>query len=384
MPAMSKCYSDDWDHYLDNVATNSSILDSQKYQLTKAIQTLRKNLGESWPSESRETNHRVLWELRIISGAVSDGLIVIWGDSMSAAEKVEGFSRILAKIRRPDCFDGTIAELEIAGRLAGRGCLTEIEPRVGRKRPDLLVHDGKSRLFIEIKTLLTASETIRATNTTTGILAACRPIFPTGMIFKPLSEPHLKEVTGILEQETKRAIINKTDVMVDTDKVLKLYLVPDGLPERFKMLMEWHRKQKESGVMPSGSVRLYGPSDNVRQEYRTRIRINNFAKERQIPPEETGILILAGQFLFQDANDVERFVDSIIEAVYELKNIPAVVLVSAKTFGDTDAWTVEREDFISIRNRLYEGIWEDVVIVKNRFFEPEFDYENLKSLLRVN
>ena len=61
-----------------------------------------------------------------------------------------------------------------------------------------------------------------------------------------------------------------------------------------------------------------------------------------------------------------------------------MVLVSAKTFGDADAWTVEREDFISIRNRLYEGIWEDVVIVKNRFFEPEFDYENLKSLLRVN
>ena len=369
---MSKYYSDDWDHYLDNVATNSSIPDSQKYQLTKAIQTLRKNLGESWPSESRETNHRILWELRIISGAVSDGLIVIWGDSMSAAEKVEGFSKILAKIKRHDCFDGTIAELEIAGRLAGR------------KSPDLLIHDGKSRLFIEVKTLLTASETTKATNTTVGILAACRPIFPIGIIFKPLSEPHLKEVTGILEQEARRAIINKTDVMVDTDKVLKLYLVPDGLPERFKMLMEWHRKQKESGVMPSGSGRLYGPSDNVRQEYRTRIRISNFAKERQIPPEETGILILAGQFLFQDANDVEGFVDSIIEAVYELKNIPAVVLVSAKTFGDADAWTVEREDFIYIRNRLYEGIWEDVVIVKNRFFEPEFDYENLKSLLRVN
>ena len=381
---MSKYYSDDWDHYLDNVATNSSIPDSQKYQLTKAIQTLRKNLGESWPSESRETNHRILWELRIISGAVSDGLIVIWGDSMSAAEKVEGFSKILAKIRRHDCFDGTIAELEIAGRLAGRGCLTKIEPGAGRKSPDLLIHDGKSRLFIEVKTLLTASETTKATNTTVGILVACRPIFPIGIIFKPLSEPHLKEVTGILEQEAKRAIINKTDVMVDTDKVLKLYLVPDGLPERFKMLMEWHRKQKESGVMPSGSGRLYGPSDNVRQEYRTRIRISNFAKERQIPPEETGILILAGQFLFQDANDVEGFVDSIIEAVYELKNIPAVVLVSAKTFGDADAWTVEREDFIYIRNRLYEGIREDVVIVKNRFFEPEFDYENLKSLLRVN
>ena len=38
----------------------------------------------------------------------------------------------------------------------------------------------------------------------------------------------------------------------------------------------------------------------------------------------------------------------------------------------------------STKTGLYEGIREDVVIVKNRFFEPEFDYENLKSLLRVN
>ena len=150
---------------------------------------------------------------------------------MSAVEKVEGFSRILAKIRRPDCFDGIIAELEIAGRLAERGCFTEIEPDVGRKRPDLLVHDGKSRLFMEIKTPLTA----------------CRLIFPTGMIFKPLSEPHLKEVAGILEQETKHAIINKMDVEAAMNKVLKLYLAPDGLPERFKTLMEWHRKQEETG-----------------------------------------------------------------------------------------------------------------------------------------
>ena len=383
MSAMTTHYSDDWDRYLDNVATNSNIPDNQKRQLTKAIQIMRRNLGESWPSESRETNHRILWALRTISGATSDGL-VIWSDSMSAVEKVEGFSRILAKIRRPDCFDGIIAELEIAGRLAERGCLTEIEPDVGRKRPDLLVHDGKSRLFMEIKTPLTASETTKATNTTMGILAACRLIFPTGMIFKPLSEPHLKEVAGILEQETKRAIINKMDVEAAMNKVLKLYLVPDGLPERFKTLMEWHRKQEENGVMPSGSGGLCGPSDNVRQEYRTRIRISKFAKEHQIPPEATGVLILAGQFLFHDADNIERFVDSIIEEVYELKNIPAVVLISSKTFGDAGAWVVEREGFISIRNHLYEGIWEDVVIVKNRFFEPEFDYENLKSLLRVN
>ena len=60
MSAMTTHYSDDWDRYLDNVATNSNIQDNQKRQLTKAIQIMRRNLGESWPSESRETNHRIL------------------------------------------------------------------------------------------------------------------------------------------------------------------------------------------------------------------------------------------------------------------------------------------------------------------------------------
>ena len=381
---MAAHYSDDWDRYLDSVTTNGNIPDNQKRRLTKAIQILRRNLGESWPAESRETNHRILWALRLISGSMSDGLLVIWGDSMSALEKIVGYDRILTKIKRPDIFDGAIAELEIAGRLAGRECLAEIEPVAGCKRPDLLVRYGKSRLFIEIKTLLTASETAKATKTAAKIRDACRPIFPTGIIFKPLSEPHLNEITSILERESRRAIRERTAVEVPIDKVLKMYLVPDGLPERFKLRMEWHRKQEESGTVPKGSGGLYGPSDNVRQEYRTRIRINRFARELQIPPEETGILVLAGQFLFHDVGDIEVFVDYIIEEVYELKNIPAVVLVSGKVFGDADAWIVEREDFIAIRNQLYEGMREDVVIVKNRFFEPGFDYENLKSLLRVN
>ena len=47
MSAMTTHYSDDWDRYLDNVATNSNIPDNQKRQLTKAIQIMRRNLGES-------------------------------------------------------------------------------------------------------------------------------------------------------------------------------------------------------------------------------------------------------------------------------------------------------------------------------------------------
>ena len=89
------------------------------------------------------------------------------------------------------------------------------------------------------------------------------------------------------------------------------------------------------------------PSDNVRQEYRVRLRINGFAKERQIPPEETGVLVLAGDFFFGGANEIERFVDYIAEEVYELENIPVVVLVTRKMFVGVDTKIAKRTTLFS-------------------------------------
>ena len=133
------------------------------------------------------------------------------------------------------------------------------EPDAGGKKPDLLCQNEKSKFFVEIKTLATAGETAKATNTTAGILAACRSIFPLGMIFKPLSRPHLEEVVGILSQKTEYAISHKTDVEVDIDNVLKMYLVPDKLPKCTEMRRQWLDGQEEAGVMPKGSRGLHGP-----------------------------------------------------------------------------------------------------------------------------
>ena len=149
------------------------------------------------------------------------------------------------------------------------------------------------------------------------------------------------------------------------------------------MCKEWHRRQVGAGVMPQGTYGLSGPSDNVRQEYRVRLRINKFAKEHQIPLEETGVLVLAGDFYFGNAGDIEEFVDYIAEEVYELNNIPAVVLVTRRMFVGVEAKIAEKDDFVLIRNQPYKNIEEYIVIVKNRFCKKAFDYENLESILRL-
>ena len=377
---MPEHYSDSWDHYLRRV-TASKMDESQKEHLTKAVHTLRRNLGEDWPAESKDTTHSLLWSLRVISGSLNDGRLVIWGDCMASVENVKGFEGILAKIRRYDCFNSSIAELEMAGRLVKKGCNVEFEPKVGCKKPDLLCLSGDSKFLIEVKTLATADETFKARRTSAGVMDACRPVFPYGHIFKPLSEPHLKEIVTILTRESNRATSNMIDVKVKIDKVLNVYLVPNGLPGRIEMYNEWQSNQEKMGLIPRGISGLSGPSDNVRQEHRARIRIRQIARERQIPPAETGVIVITGPFRFWGIADVERFVDYMIEEVYALKNIPAVVLVSEKTFGDVEAQMIEREDFTFITNQVYEDIWEYVVIVKNRFCKLAFDHEKLKSIM---
>ena len=372
-------YSDDWDHYLNNIKSIKAG-QKQKDRLTMAVQTMRRNFGEDWLSESKDTPHTILWSLQSMSGAMDEGLLVIWGDYISAVEKSKGFETLRNKLKRHDCFESSLAELEMAGRLASHGCRIEFEPKTGDKVPDLHCHIGESKFFIEVKTLTTANETVKAFKTLTGILSVCRPISPVGQIFKPLSKLHLEKVTSIVVREAIRAVSDKIAIEVDINKILKMYLVPNEMPDRIKMCKEWHSKQEQLGIVPHGSW-MSGPKDNVRQEYRVRMKINNFAKKQQIPLDEIGVLVLTGQFLFQDADDVERFVDFVIEDVYDLGNISAVVLVSGKAFGDTKVEIIDRHDFIFIRNHLYGGIQEDIVIIKNQFYKPKFDYENLKSLL---
>ena len=375
-------YQDRWDHYLNSIEQIRGDK-KQKDLLTKAVQTLRKHLGEDWPSESSNANNGLIWFLRTISTQMGNGFLVIWGDAVSAVEDANSFDDMLDKIRRPNLFRASIAELEMAGRLARNGCRIEFEPCVGSKKPDMLCHNEKSRFFLEVKTLAAATETAKADKTMDAIRNACRPIFPIGEIYKPLSEPHLNEVMDILEQKARHAVSRKIAVEVDLENILKIYLVPDKLSDHIEMCKKWHSKQVDEGVMPQGSYGLSGPSDNVRQEYRVRLRINRFAKERQIPPEETGVLVLAGDFFFGGTNEIERFVDYIAEEVYELKNIPAVVLVTRRMFVGVDTKIAEKDNFVLIRNLPYKNIEEYIVIVKNRFCKKEFDYKNLESMLRL-
>ena len=373
-------HADGWDLYLGRVKA-AEATPEMKAHLTEAILTLGRALGEDWPSRLQDSDHPILWSLRMISGAMGDGILVNWGGCVSALENAENLESLLHKLRRPDETGSAVAELEVAGRLAGNGCDMEIEPKVGNKRPDMRCRCGDLEFFVEVKTLNTAPDSWRALKTLTDVTAACGSIFPAGIIFKTLAEPHLKEVAGVLEREAGRAVSGRVPVEVHLDRVLKMYLVPDELPNSTGLRAEWMRRQEDAGVMPRGGG-MRGPPDNVSLEHRVMTRINKFAQKCQIPPEHPGVLVITGHFFFGDADRAGRFVDQIIESVYEMGNVLAVALISGNIVRDDEETTItDRQDFVFVRNKIYDGIREDIVLIKNRFCEFRLDYGRLASLL---
>lgn len=377
---MSSIYSDDWEHYINEVQTNVEIDDKRRERLIKSLTVLRKNLGEDWLRKSKETNHPILWSIRTIHGkSSSDNLILIWSDAMATLKRFSGFDKILGNIKNAYSFGSAESELEMGDRLVRHGCTLKIEQKAGNKKPDFFCKKGKFEFFVEVKTLATADETKKANKTSMQIMTACRPIFPVGIILKPLSDPHLEEIQTILREKTKQAVKKKTDIEVDIPKILKLYLMSDDAPDRIKKYKGWYKKQEELRIIPKGGHGLMGPIDNTRQDYRAKIRIKKFGREKQIPVDKIGILVLVGNFSFWNVN-VESFVDVIIEEVYELRNVPAVVLISTKIFSDGKPSMVEKEDFIYIDSYRHGDIKEEIVIVKNRFCKFRFDYDILKNL----
>ena len=372
-----------WESHLNRIRVNVTDPEMRE-RLTGTVRIMMRHLGEDWPSKPKDDN-LLRWFLGNVSGAVSDYLLVIWGDAISAVEGAAGFERMVAKLRYPGRLESPISELEMAGRLAGRGCHIEFEPEVDDKRPDLLCRSGGSEFFVEVKTLGTARRAAQATQTLVDVLAACRPISPAGRIFRILAGRDLEKTADVLKRKAYRAVSGNAPVEVYLPKVLKVYLVPDGLPNRARMIDEWLREQERTRMVSRGGGWMYGPPYHTSPERRVRDRINKLARERQIPPDKIGILAVKGSFLFADANAAKRPVGYIAEALRRTRNVPAVVLVSDKIFGGSEESTItDRRGFTFIRNSLHEMISEDVVIIKNPFCESEFYYQSLKRLLAAD
>ena len=365
-----------WDHYIAHIRTRTNIDRGHEARLRKSISVLRGALGEEWVATEK---HPLLWLVRNIHGSPLDGIISMFADDLTMLKNVPKVQGIIDRFKKVDEYEGAAAELEVGGMLARANYRLTIGPERGNKQPDFFCEVDGFSFLVEVKTIRTASETEKASKTSELVHKACSPMFPIGVIFKPLSKPHLKEIECIIAEKAKH-VTRQAPQEVYIPYILKIYLVHPDDPDQVERCEKWRSEQTALGIFPRYDG-LYGPLDGISEHDRMRFRIRQPVHEEQLPQGEMGVLFIFVTGLF-DFTDVEGFVDGIIEEVYEYDHIPAVVIVSPKeiTFLPGRSQSVERENYIEIDYYPTPYLKEKVLILKNRFCRFHFDYDILKSM----
>ena len=225
---------------MEQIGTRSWIDEGDRRRVIESIAVLRRELGEGW---SPAASHPLLWRIRTICGNPFARIVSMLADDITALKAIADIRGIVSRIKRADQYDGAAAELEVGGMLARSGCRLTVEPELGKKKPDFFCEKKGFGFLAEVKTLRTAEETKKADRTSQRIIAACSPIFPVGIILRPLSEPHLKEIERMLKEKAG-CVTRETPKEVDVRSVLKLYLVHPDDPDQVRRYGEWCREQQ--------------------------------------------------------------------------------------------------------------------------------------------
>ena len=366
----------DWNTLVERISTNDRISKRFKERFVESIAVLRRELGENWP---KNTNHPLLWRMQNMYGNPSDWFVVILAENITALKEAVSCEDILNRVRLAREYGGAVTEVEVGGTLARHGYALTIEPEQGKKKPDFFCEKDGCGFLVEVKTLMVSEEIQNANRTSQRIIAACNPIFPAGVILNSLLEHLLVEIECKLKEAVGRVTVETAQEFYRQD-ALKLYLVDPDDPNRIRKSGEWCHKQERLGIFHA-CAGLAGPLVDLTDRSRVRSRILDIKREEQIPQDKMGILFILGSFIIRDT-DVGGFVDEIIKEVHKLGNIPAVVLIGAKTttLSQETSKIIEKGDYIDIDCCLAPHLKEKVLIVKNRFCRFPFDYDMLTSM----
>lgn len=373
-----------WDYYLNQASSLQHLSNEKRERIKNAILTLKEVMGDDWLSLAFENHHPIIWYLKYISHDTSYRKeLEEFANSLSTLKAVKGFDELLSRIKQTDKFEATTTEIALANKILPRCSEFAFSQEIGGKYPDIICKYNNTEFLFEVKTLRTANETEKAMKTSAGLIDACRPIFPGGMIYKVLAEPHLEEVKKLLDKETKSVIEHNQPKEVHIPKVLKFFLMPEKIQDRVKIFQDWANNQEFYNNTPLGfKGGLLGPDDKVNHAFRVRLKLDQMRKKPQIPQNKPGVIILSSRHFFFEEKSVSSFVNTVIESVYELSNIVAVVLYNnSLLFGDLTTKVTRNEDYIFMQNALSDSHEEYIVIVKNRFSKFDFDYQELVRLL---
>lgn len=375
---------DNWDYFLSQIPQAEQIHKNRKQEIDKIISKFEEIFGQGWWQYAATNQHPIFWRLNYALWNPDDHVLDELIDSLTKLQHVLGFDDLIKRAKRADQFDAVETEIKLGMRIIKKCSDIAFDQPLGNKKPDIICTFENQQLLLEVKTLLTANETQKARKTAREILQSCLGIFPFGRVFKVLSDPHIEDVKLEVKRIAEEAIEQKIPRVINIPKVLKLLLIPDSVSNRPDIIKQWRDDPIFFDESMKGQISgFHGPDDGVRSEHRIRIRLQQIKSEQQIPLDKLGVIIISSKdFFFLEDQTVSRFVDFVIESVYELRNIAAVVLYNnAVIVGETQPRKTENDDYIFLEKTLPDSSQEYMVIIKNKYCTFDFDYDILVRLL---
>ena len=360
-----------WNCLIEQIKGMKKISEMHKRRLVKSVTVLRDSLGEDWwPA----TDHPLLQNIQTTLNTYADWLVSRMANDIVSMMDV-GIEETLKRIRHSKQYPGAVAELEVGGVLARGGYKLATVQKTEKKTPDFLCKKNGVEFLAEVKTLETSKQVRNSTKTTGQVMAACSPIFPTGIIARSLHSNEFEYVTHRLEEAVSCVLVGSPKKIIIPD-ILKLYLVHPDDPDKVTMYDKWLCAPENSDVPDRGG--LSGPPTDMTDLVRIISKIGELSRTHQIPEDRIGVLFITGRFMIRNG-DVDAMMCGLLEHVHGLPHVPAVVLTTIRTFtlSSNRPRIRETHNYIDVDYRLAPYVKERVLIIKNRSCKFSFDYSIL-------
>lgn len=353
-----------WDKLIQHCEVLEELTEVEKEKAKRAFLFLKRELGKDFLSVAFDTWHPLASHITNLAPWTRKWL-TRFAEELKELKNHQNYISLLTRVKDKNKFAESISILEPAYKFAKTEFKIDFDPSVAvksrRKIPDLKITNSETEeeLFVEVS-IQEESAIQREASTTLDeihrpLLLSIPFMHYCGRVHKALSERHLKEVTGKVEQLVKKVKTENTFHELVEEDVIEMGLAPESDKE---MLEKW---ATERGLKIG---QFSGPPYNVDELLRTKGKIKE--EQKQLPPNYPNVVIIENNILFFHMNDIRKAIGELEEVLYRYPHLLSVV-VSGRHMGTSESITTMKGQHAFTKKTRDSLIVEQYIILLNRF-----------------
>ena len=348
----------DLNYHILRVKDADELTSKQKEKVIDGFNKIIKIFGENWFREAAVANHPLIWYFRNLAPWTRFWLLD-FGKKLDELKSLPNFEKLKNKLKTPQLFDASLAELEVAAKLKRASINVELYPKIDSGESDFKAVTDDTEIYIEVTTVGSSEEEMEAEKTYHELVAeplvfnfnvesACK-------VHKILRQPQvraayrrkIKQVIGRVKNEQRCAEIS--------EPVIDCIVCPKGKLNEVKQWM------KEKGL----TATYGGPPYHDDELKRIRGKIQK--KVKQLPKDKPGVIVVFGNHLgwARGEEDYIQIANELEEPVYKHSRLTLGVVTTTNHLGSEESF-IEKGNRVIVQKASYGILQENTIIIKNR------------------